>query len=163
MHEMADGNMVDIVAAVNQGLLDVAEWAGVSVWLVIATIAVALLNHIFLLILFLYWIKWRRGPSIKVSAAQEDAGGDELELVERTLAEFPADQIKIETTKGKVVLKLVSTKPMTVKEPLLPQEIKGEPLPSKVEESKSSEPDEPESEPIPMKGRESTPEKQETK
>jgi len=165
MHEMTEENMVDIVAVANQALLDAAEWAGVSVWLIIAAIAAVLLNNMLLLILGIYWIKRKRESPIKIDATRGKAGDTALEFVEKTLVEFPADQIKIETTKGKVIIKLVSAKPATVEEPLLPQEVKGEPLPSKAEEPKEAPPEKkpPESEPIPMGAVESPPEEQKTK
>lgn len=164
--------MVDIIAAANQALLDVAEWAGVSVWLVIAAIVAALLNHVLVLMLGVYWFKRKRESSIKLHATQGEAGSDAHEFVEKTLMEFPADRIKIETAKGMVTIKLISQQPTTVEESLLPQDVKGEPLPSKVEEPKPSESKKPEpapekkppeSEPIPVGAVESTPEEQKTK
>ncbi|MEE8403141.1 MAG: hypothetical protein V3R93_05250 [Candidatus Hydrothermarchaeaceae archaeon] len=155
---MAKRGMADIATTVDQALLDAAEWAGVSVWTVIAAIVVAIL---LVLILAVHCV--RRGSPIKIYATRGEAGDDPLEFVEKTLVEFPADRIKIEAGKGKVIIKLVSAKPAAVEEPLLPQEVKGEPLPAKVEEPKPPEKKPSESEPIPMGAVESKPEEQKTK
>lgn len=160
--------MADIATTVNQALLDAAEWAEVSVWVVITVLAVAILIA---LIFVFYCIKHMQEPLIKVYTEQGEAGDDALEFVEKTLAEFPADHIKIEATKGKVVIKLVSIKAATEKEAGgddvsskqgLPQEVKGEPLPTVVEEPASEEKPQ-KSEPIPMGAAESAPEEKESK
>lgn len=150
--------MADIVTTANQALLDAAEWAGASVWIIIAAIATALL--IFIILVF-YLVKRKHEVPVKIYTTDGEAGSEALEFVEKTLVEFPADRIRIEGTKGKVVIKLVSPKPVTPEEPLLPQEVKEGPLPSKLEKPKPAESEEPESEPIAMGAVES--EEQETK
>lgn len=159
--------MADIAITVNQALLDAAEWAEVSVWVVITVIAVAALIA---LIFVFYCVKHRQEPLIKIYTEQGEAGDDALEFVEKTLAEFPADRIKIEASKGKVVIKLVSVKAATEKEAEedvsskqnLPQEVKGEPLPTIVEEPASEEQPQ-KSEPIPMGTADSAPGEKESK
>lgn len=158
MHGMAKKGMVDIATTVDQALLDAAEWVGVSVWAVIAAIAVALL-----LVLILAFHCVRRGSPIKIYATRGEVGDDPLEFVERTLVEFPADRIKIEADRGKVIIKLVSAKPVAVEEPLLPQEVKEEPLLAKVEEPKPPEEKPSKSEPIPLGAVESESEEEKTK
>lgn len=161
MYEVTGENMADIVTTTNQALLDAAEWAGASVWIIIAAIATALL--IFIILVF-YLVKRKHEVPVKIYTTDGEAGSEALEFVEKTLVEFPADRIRIEGTKGKVVIKLISPKPVTPEEPLLPQEVKEGPLLSKVKESKSEKPEEeeePESEPIAMGAVES--EEQETK
>lgn len=159
MYEVTGENMADIVTTANQALLDAAEWAGASVWIIIAAIATALL--IFIILVF-YLVKRKHEVPVKIYTTEGEAGSEALEFVEKTLVEFPADRIRIEGTKGKVVIKLVSPKPVTPEEPLLPQEVKEGPLLSKLTESKSKKPEEePESEPIAMGAVES--EEQETK
>ncbi|MEE9564711.1 MAG: hypothetical protein V3V63_03275 [Candidatus Hydrothermarchaeaceae archaeon] len=158
MYEVTGENMADIVTTANQALLDAAEWAGASVWIIIAAIATALL--IFIILVF-YLVKRKHEVPVKIYTTEGEAGSEALEFVEKTLMEFPADRIRIEGTKGKVVIKLVSPKPVTPEEPLLPQEVKEGPLPSKLEKPKPAESEEPESEPIAMGAVES--EEQETK
>ncbi len=173
MHGMAKKGMADIATTVDQALLDAAEWAGVSVWAVIAAIAVAIL---IVLILAFYCVS--RGSPIKIYATRGEAGDDPLKFVEKTLVEFPADRIKIEADKGKVIIKLVSAKPVAEteggrdllneydippEEPLLPQKVKEEPLPTKVGKPKPPEEKPSKSEPIPMGAVESKPEEQKTK
>ena len=150
--------MADIASVVDQALLDAAEWAGVSVWAVIGGITAAI---VILIVLAAWLVKRRRGASVKIYT--EDG---QLEFVEKTVAEFPADRIRIEGKKGKVVIKLISPKPEGGEEPLLPQEVKEEPLLSKYMEPKPPVPTEkeekkpePKSEPIAMGAVESTPEK----
>lgn len=154
--------MADIIADMqaysNQALLDVAAWAGVGVWIVIGAIAGAVL---LLLILVVWLIERKHEAPVSVYAGER-----ELEFVEKTIAEFPADQIRIEGKKGKVVIKLISQKP-AAREETLPQEVKGEPLPTKAEEVKppaQKEPEkkeEPKSKPIAMGAVGAPPEKPE--
>lgn len=148
----------DVTTIVNQVLLDAAEWSGVSVWAVLAAIATAI---IVLLILLAWWVERRYESSVQVHT---DEGS--LEIVEKTVAEFPADRVRIEGIKGKVIIKLISPKSEAADEPLPPQEIKEEPLLSKYMEPKPPVPTEkeekkpePKSEPIAMGAVESTPEK----
>lgn len=142
--------ITDITTYSNQVLLDIAEWAGVSVWYVIASMATVV---IVILLIGIYLIEKRQSSPLDIYT---DEGP--LELVEKTIAEFPADRVRIEGKKGKVVIKLISEKPAPEEEPLPPQEVKGEPLPSKAEvpkppvlkESKKEEKEEPKSRPIAM-------------
>jgi outer membrane biosynthesis protein TonB len=158
MYEVTGWDMADIASVVDQALLDAAEWAGVSVWAVIGGITAAI---VILIVLAAWLVKRRRGASVKIYT--EDG---QLEFVEKTVAEFPADRIRIEGKKGKVVIKLISPKPEGGGEPLLPQEVKEEPLLSKYMEPKPPVPPEkeekepePKSEPIAMGAVESAPEK----
>ncbi len=141
--------ITDIMADANQALLDMAEYSGVSVWAVIGGIAIAAV----VLIIVVVWLIMRRR---KASAMVYTEDGS-LEFVEETVAEFPADKVRIEGKKGKIVIKLISPAPQAGEESLPPQEVKGEPLPSKVEEPKppvskkaAEEKAEPESKPIAM-------------
>jgi hypothetical protein len=124
--------MADIIADIttysNQALLDAAEWSGVSVWTLIAAVATVI---IIILLLAIWLIERRHEAPVNIYT---DEG--QLEFVEKTLAEFPADRIRIEGKKGKVVIKLISPKPVAEEELLPPQEVKGEALPSKVEKAK---------------------------
>lgn len=142
--------MADMATEMNNALLDAAVWAGVSVWVIIGAIAACVL--ILLIIVVYLIIRWSK-PSAKAPAQPEPVSAEDIELVEKTLAEFPADQVKIEATNGKVVIKVVNPK-SAAEEPSLPQEKKEAPLPSKVEKKKPEEP-EPESEPIAMGAAES--------
>lgn len=141
--------ITEITASANQTLLDAAAWAGVSVWSVIGVIAGAIL---LILILAVWLIERKHEASTNIYT--DDAS---IEFIEKTIAEFPAEMVRIEGKKGKIVIKLISPKPIVEEKPLLPQEVKGEPLPSKVEEAKppvlkepKKEEPEPKSEPIAM-------------
>lgn len=149
MQEVGGKNMVEIATLTNQALLDAAEWAGVSVWVIVGGLITALV-----ILLLIAVRQFKQKPYIKVYATRGEAGDDALEFVEKTLVEFPADSIKIEATGGKVIISLISQKPMAVEEPHLPPEIRGNLLPSKVERPRPKEPapekKPKESKPIPM-------------
>ncbi len=141
--------ITDITAYSNQALLDAAEWAGVTVWYVIASIAAVI---IVLLLIAIYLMERRHDTPLDIYT---DEG--QLELVEKTIAEFPADRVRIEGKKGRVVIKLISEKPAVREEPLLPQEVKEGPKPAVVEKAKppvstkkEEKKEEPKSEPIAM-------------
>jgi hypothetical protein len=96
---------------VNSALTDLAEFFGVEVYtLIIGFVALALI----ILILILVAVKRRESP-IVITASK---GGleDDIDYVERTLAEFDAEVIRIETTKNKLVIKLIEPKPKETKE-----------------------------------------------
>jgi hypothetical protein len=140
--------MADIVAGLqadaNKMLLDAAAWAGVSVWSVIGAIAGAIL----LLLILVVWLIERKHHT----ATPSHMGDVQSGFVEKTLAEFPADMVKTEGGEGKIVIKLVTPKPVPEEKPQPIQEVKGEPLPTKPpvsEEPKEEEP-EPDSKPIAM-------------
>jgi hypothetical protein len=161
------GNMAgiieDIIAFSNQVLLDGSELLGVSVWTLIIAMAVSVI----ILLLVAIWLIERR-HEVPVDVYTDEG---KIEFVEKTLAEFPADRIRIEGKKGKVVINLISPKPIPEGEALPPQEIKGEPLPSKTEVPKppvSKEPEkapkeEPKSKPIAMGAVGPKPKKEEKK
>ena len=153
--------MADIIADMqaysNQALLDAAAWAGVGVWIVIGAIAGAVL---LLLILVVWLIERKHEPS--TSIPDEGSG-----VVEKTLAEFPAEMVAAQGGEGKIVVKLVTQKPVPKEAPLPPQKVEGEPLPTKAEEVKppaQKEPEkkeEPKSKPIAMGAVGAPPEKPE--
>jgi hypothetical protein len=140
--------ITDVQTYVNQALLDAAEFTGLSVWYVIASIATAV---IVILLIAIYLIERRhRGPL----DVYTDEG--QIEFVEKTIAEFPADRVRIEGKKGKVVIKLISEKPAEA-ESLPPQAAEEAPKPAVAEKAKPPVPakkeekkEEPKSKPIAM-------------
>ncbi len=141
--------ITDAQTYVNQALLDAAEFTGLSVWYVIASIAAAI---IVILLIAIYLIERSHRGSMDVYT---DEG--QIEFVEKTIAEFPADRVRIEGKKGKVVIKLISEKPAAKEETHLPQEVKEVPKPAvppkakpPVPTKKDEKKEEPKSEPIAM-------------
>jgi hypothetical protein len=140
--------ITDVQTYVNQALLDAAEFTGLSVWYVIASIATAV---IVILLIAIYLIERSHGGPIEVYT---DEG--QIEFVEKTIAEFPADRVRIEGKKGKVVIKLISEKPAEA-ESLPPQAAQEAPKPAVAEKAKppvstkkEEKKEEPKSEPIAM-------------
>ena len=156
------GIIEETIAFSNKVLLDASEMLGVSVWTLVIAIAVSVIVGLLVAV----WLIERRHE------APVDIYADEakIEFVEKTLAEFPAERVRIEGRKGKVVINLITQKPVPGGE-TLPQEVKGEPLPSKAEVPKppvSKEPEkpkeeEPKSKPIAMGAVGPKPKKEEDK
>jgi hypothetical protein len=96
---------------VNSALTDLAEFLGVEVYtLIIGFVVLALI------ILILILVAVRRKESPIVITASKGGLEDDIDYVERTLAEFDAEVIRIETTKNKLVIKLIEPKPKETKE-----------------------------------------------